>query len=61
MKSSNISNVGITNADVPKCKYPGLADKSDAHSVSVKGGANIKKQVPGMNKSIVPLTPDPQR
>jgi len=57
--STNISKVGITNKG--SISAPKMRDESDAHPVKVVGGANIKKQVPGMNNSIVPLIPDPKR
>ena len=45
----------------PKITAPKLMDHSDSHDVKVTSGANIKKQVPGLNQSIVPLIPDHRR
>jgi len=38
-----------------------VKDNSGAYPVKVVSGANIKKQVPGMNNPIVPLIADPKR
>jgi len=53
---------GTTNDDVPRTPGMPLADESDVIKMSVTGrGSNIKKVVPGLNNSIVPLLPDTHR
>jgi len=53
---------GTTNDDVARTPGMSLADKSDVVKMSVTGrGSNIKKQVPGMNNSIIGLIPDHHR
>jgi hypothetical protein len=53
MSGSNISKQGVS--DVGLHKAGKLIDKSDCYKKPIKSGANINKQVPGMNNSIVPL------
>lgn len=53
----SISKDGVS--DVGLHKAGKLIDKSDSHPRSIKSGANIKKQEPGMNNQIVkPVTPE---
>lgn len=56
---SNINREGITNEGF--ISAPKMQDKSDSHDVKVTCGATIKKQVPGLNNSIVDLIPDHRR
>ena len=53
--ASNINRLGITNKGF--IQPPAMRDKSDSYSVNVRSGATIKKQTPGLNAQIVPLTP----
>ena len=53
MSGSNINKQGVS--DVGLHKAGKLIDKSDSHAKSIKSGANINKQVPGMNNSITKL------
>jgi len=57
---THTNRIGTTNSDVPRTPGMPLADKSGAVPMKVVGGANIKKQVPGLNNSIVGLIPDPR-
>jgi len=59
---NHINRQGTTNDDVNLIKGQPLADKSDVVKMSVTStGSNIKKVVPGLNNSIVPLIPDHHR
>jgi len=53
MSGSNISKKGVS--DVGLHKAGKVIDKSDSVKKAVTSGANINKQVPGMNNSIIPL------
>ena len=54
--STNRDKTGTTNQGVSHPK-PKLRDMSDAPKISIRSGANIRKQSPGMNTQIVPPTP----
>ncbi len=59
--SSNISENGTTNQDVGRTTPPKTKDMSDSPSVKVtSSGSRIRKQVPGNNTSMIPLTPEPK-
>lgn len=58
--NSHISSVGATNKGM--ITPPKMLDHSGSEMLKVRPGAgsNVKKQVPGMNQSIVPLIPEPK-
>lgn len=56
---TNINRKGITN--VGFVSAPKMMDHSGSHFVKVTDtGSTIRKQIPGMNNSIVPLIPEPK-